>query len=231
LKQIRKRLTYANVMSSIAVFLILGGATAIAAKKIGTKQIKANAITTGKIKKNAVTKAKIKNGAIDGSKIADGSVTGSDINGPSTPFSQVVHRARGATQLVLTGAFQQLALSPANYTQLTGEDDQFMGALDVTFPAGCTQPRSVQAALSIDSPNPAVLTTQDVVAFGFFTDTGAGTVNKRVELGPWPGLGSATRFGPELDKGHTLSVLALGSCNTGSGIVATRVGVDVLGTK
>jgi hypothetical protein len=31
LKQIRKRLTYANVMSSIAVFLILGGATAFAA--------------------------------------------------------------------------------------------------------------------------------------------------------------------------------------------------------
>ena len=35
MKQIRKRLTYANVMSSIAVFLVLGGATAFAASKIG----------------------------------------------------------------------------------------------------------------------------------------------------------------------------------------------------
>ncbi|HEX7060009.1 MAG TPA: hypothetical protein VF176_09185 [Solirubrobacterales bacterium] len=69
MKQIRKRLTYANVMSSIAVFLILGGATAIAAKKIGTKQIKANAVTAGKIKKNAVTTAKIKNNAVTGSKV------------------------------------------------------------------------------------------------------------------------------------------------------------------
>ena len=48
MKQIRKRLTYANVMSSIAVFLVLGGATAIAAQqKIGTKQLKANSVTTG----------------------------------------------------------------------------------------------------------------------------------------------------------------------------------------
>ncbi len=69
MKQIRKRFTYANVMSSIAVFLILGGATAIAAKKIGTKQLKANSVTTGKIKKNAVTTAKIKNNAVTGAKV------------------------------------------------------------------------------------------------------------------------------------------------------------------
>ena len=69
MKQIRKRITYANVMSSIAVFLVLGGATAIAAKKIGTKQLKANSVTTGKIKKNAVTTAKIKNNAVTGAKI------------------------------------------------------------------------------------------------------------------------------------------------------------------
>jgi hypothetical protein len=89
-KQIRKRLTYANVMSSIAVFLILGGATAVAAKKIGSNEIKGNSITTGKIKKNAVTASKIKknsistsklqNGAVTGDKVKDGSLTGADIN-------------------------------------------------------------------------------------------------------------------------------------------------------
>jgi hypothetical protein len=74
-KQIRTRLTYANVMSSIAVFLILGGATAFAAKKIGSNEIKSNAITTGKIKKEAVAKAKIKNSAVDASKLATNAVT------------------------------------------------------------------------------------------------------------------------------------------------------------
>jgi hypothetical protein len=73
-KQVRKRLTYANVMSSIAVFLILGGATAIAAKKIGTKQLKAGAVTTGKIKKEAVTTAKIKKDAVTGAKVNESSL-------------------------------------------------------------------------------------------------------------------------------------------------------------
>jgi hypothetical protein len=51
-------------MSSIAVFLVLGGATALAAglakNSVGTKQLKNNAVTTKKIKKNAVTGAKVK---------------------------------------------------------------------------------------------------------------------------------------------------------------------------
>lgn len=80
MKQIRKRLTYANVMSSIAVFLVLGGATAFAASKIGANQLKANSVLTGKIKKGAVTSAKIKNNAITTSKIADKAVTGAKID-------------------------------------------------------------------------------------------------------------------------------------------------------
>jgi hypothetical protein len=63
-QQIRKRLTYANVMSSIAVFLVLGGAAFAATKlpknSVGTKQLKKNAVTTQKIKKGAVTGAKVK---------------------------------------------------------------------------------------------------------------------------------------------------------------------------
>jgi len=79
-KQIAKRLTYANVMSSIAVFLVLGGATAFAATKIGSNEIKGNAITTGKIKKEAVTTSKIKDSSITTTKIANDAVTGAKIN-------------------------------------------------------------------------------------------------------------------------------------------------------
>jgi hypothetical protein len=74
-KQIRKRLTYANVMSSLAVFLILGGATAFAATKIGANQLKANSVKTGKIVKEAVTTSKLKNSSVDTAKIADNAVT------------------------------------------------------------------------------------------------------------------------------------------------------------
>ncbi|MGN6663507.1 MAG: hypothetical protein ACTHK6_04780 [Solirubrobacterales bacterium] len=55
MKQLRKRLTFANVMSMIAVFVALG-ATAFAATQlpknsVGTKQLKKNAVTAAKIKK------------------------------------------------------------------------------------------------------------------------------------------------------------------------------------
>jgi len=63
-KHVRKRLTYANVMSSIAVFLVLGGATAFAASSLGK-----NTVGSKQIKKNAVTTAKIKNGAVTGAKV------------------------------------------------------------------------------------------------------------------------------------------------------------------
>jgi hypothetical protein len=74
LKQLRKRLTYANVMSSIAVFLVLGGGAAFAASQlgknsVGTRQLKKNAVTKAKIKRNAVTTAKIRNGAVTGAKV------------------------------------------------------------------------------------------------------------------------------------------------------------------
>ena len=77
MKQIRKRLTYANVMSSIAVFLVLGGGAAIAAgqlgkNSVGSKQLKKNAVTTAKIKKGAVTGAKVKPGSLKASNFAAG---------------------------------------------------------------------------------------------------------------------------------------------------------------
>jgi hypothetical protein len=62
-------------MSSIAIFLMLGGATAFAATKIGANEIKANSIKTGKIVKEAVTAGKIKKNAVTESRIADGAVT------------------------------------------------------------------------------------------------------------------------------------------------------------
>lgn len=74
-EQTHRRLTYANVMSTIAVFLTLSGASALAAgqlakNSVGSRQLKSKAVTTGKIADNA----------INGAKVANGSLTGSDIN-------------------------------------------------------------------------------------------------------------------------------------------------------
>ena len=76
----KPRLSYANVTSTLALFIALGGATALAATKlpdnsVGEFQLRSGAITAKKIRKNAVTAPKIKAGAIKQGKIAGGSIT------------------------------------------------------------------------------------------------------------------------------------------------------------
>lgn len=61
---LRSRLTYANVVATLALFLVLAGGTAFAASQLGK-----NTVGSKQLKKNAVTTAKIKNGAVTGAKI------------------------------------------------------------------------------------------------------------------------------------------------------------------
>lgn len=77
MRKIAARLSYANVMSTLAVFLLLGGAGAYAAKKqkIGSTQLKASAVTTSKIKNGAVGGSKLAAAAVGVDKLADGAVT------------------------------------------------------------------------------------------------------------------------------------------------------------
>jgi hypothetical protein len=60
----RPRLTYANVMSTIAVFIALGGTSyAVARNSIGTAQLKNNAVTSAKIKNRTVATRDLTPGA------------------------------------------------------------------------------------------------------------------------------------------------------------------------
>ena len=74
MRAVRQRLTYANVVATLALFLALSGGVVWAANKIGTKNLKANAVTAGKIKRNAVTSAKIRGSAVTTAKIKAGAV-------------------------------------------------------------------------------------------------------------------------------------------------------------
>ena len=61
-KNVMPRLTYANVMSTVAVFGMLAGGTAwAAASAIGTSGIKNGAVTTKKLHADAVTGGKVAN--------------------------------------------------------------------------------------------------------------------------------------------------------------------------
>jgi hypothetical protein len=72
-RKLRERLTYANVMTALALFLAIGGvsyaATQLPKNAVGSKQLKKNAVTGAKIKKQTITAAKVKNGTLTGTQI------------------------------------------------------------------------------------------------------------------------------------------------------------------
>jgi hypothetical protein len=63
MEKLRTRLTYANVIATLALFLALGGgayaATQLPKNSVGSKQLKKNSVTAAKIKNGAVTGAKV----------------------------------------------------------------------------------------------------------------------------------------------------------------------------
>jgi hypothetical protein len=60
---VRGKLTYANVVASLALFLAIGGvsyaATQLPKNSVGARQLKTNAVTAAKIKDGAITGAKL----------------------------------------------------------------------------------------------------------------------------------------------------------------------------
>jgi hypothetical protein len=76
LASLRCRLTYANVMSSIAVFVALGGgayAISIPKESVGARQLKPNAVSSKKVKDRSLTADDFKRGqlpALRGAKAA-----------------------------------------------------------------------------------------------------------------------------------------------------------------
>jgi hypothetical protein len=246
MQAIGKRLTYSNVVSTLALFLVLAGGAAYAAKvpkksvgpaqlkanAVTTAKIKANAVTTRKIKKNAVANGKIKNGAVESAKIADGSVTRTDLAEATLPYSRIVHEARGSSTVAVPTEAGKLAVFPLNgstYTQEAGRDDSYVGAVDVTISPGCKEERTAIAFLTVDSPNPLLPAAQDIVAWGLYEDKASSQVSARINLGPY--IFGGVRFQPGSPTNHTLALTVQGQCKTGTGITATSGAVDVIGTK
>jgi uncharacterized protein YjbI with pentapeptide repeats len=79
-RKLRSRMTYANVVSTIALGLAIGGGTAYAATRIGTSNIRYHAVTGSKLSTNSVTASKVKNSALSGSDIRDNSLHSGDIH-------------------------------------------------------------------------------------------------------------------------------------------------------
>jgi len=122
---IRKRLTYANVMSSIAVFLVLGGAafaaTQLPKNSVGTKQLKKNAVTSAKVKDGSLKSGDFAAGQLPagpqgpkGDKGEKGAKGDAGAPGaPGAPGATNVTVARAEVSLPAGGSANQVAVCPA----------------------------------------------------------------------------------------------------------------------
>jgi hypothetical protein len=74
MRRLRSKLSYANVMATLAVFIALGGTsyavTALPRNSVGSRQLR----------RHAVTNSKIAPGAVSGSRVKPNALTGAEIN-------------------------------------------------------------------------------------------------------------------------------------------------------
>lgn len=126
MKPVRPRLTYANVVATLALFLALGGGAAFAASKITSGDIAAGAIKTANLHERAVTSGKLAIGAVRGNQVAAAALSSAQIKpGSIEPASLQVPVTIDANPSGGSFALQNSAgaypLTNATWTQSPGE--------------------------------------------------------------------------------------------------------------
>lgn len=97
MKTLKRRLSFADVVSCIALFVALGG-TAFAAVRLGPGEVKTvniarQAVTSAKIKREAVTSGKIRNGSVNALDIGAGQVTEEKIDSGAVTGKKIGKKA------------------------------------------------------------------------------------------------------------------------------------------
>ena len=62
--RIRSRLTFANVVSLLALFIALGGSSYAVVTRVGTKEIRNNSVRTGDLRNNDIRSRDVRNGTL-----------------------------------------------------------------------------------------------------------------------------------------------------------------------
>ena len=204
--RIRDRLTYANVMATIAVFGVLAGGGAYAASKIRGEDIARHAVGTAKLKPEAVTKGKVAKGALTTSHIKNGSLLAGDF--ADGELSGIVARVRGNDHVETKHHGTPYPLNDATWTQKAGALNMIYGRVAIDEPADCVGPS----------------TPGDGVGVEVFVD------------GSPVGASSGGTFGPILlwepseDVEHTMTASADDACEPGRNVhgTVTMVEADVV---
>jgi hypothetical protein len=128
------RFTYANVVSTLALFLALGGGVAYAADKVRSGDLAPGAVHTSDLFKRAVTSGKLAVGAVRTNQIADGAVGSKQIGtaavAPSNLQFPVFYAASPS------GGSAPITPGPDPYPITGGAWTQNPGSIEVVFGVG-----------------------------------------------------------------------------------------------
>jgi hypothetical protein len=107
LAKLRARLTYANVVSTICLCLVVGGGSAYAANTIFSTDIVDGEVKTADLANLAVTNGKLATSAVTSSKLVDGQVLTGDLAGGAVTSAKIADGGVGTLDVgtnALTGA-------------------------------------------------------------------------------------------------------------------------------
>ncbi len=105
---VRKRVSYSNVIATMALFIALGGvavAAGLPKNSVGPKQLKRGAVTAAKIRKQAVNSAKLAPKSVIAGKLAENSV------GPGNIGNGAVTTAKLAANSVIASTIKNSVIT------------------------------------------------------------------------------------------------------------------------
>jgi hypothetical protein len=134
-QRIRSHLTYANVMATLAVFLVLGSGTALASYVVSSNSQVGSGTISGH-KPPSGDHSNLIAGSVNGQDVADNSVGGADVNESSLLVSRVIAQPTGgtlSTNGLTTGGQTSYPLSSATFTQPPNEIVEFVSQIKATL--------------------------------------------------------------------------------------------------
>ncbi|WP_372734911.1 hypothetical protein [Nocardioides sp.] len=161
---IRSRLTYANVVATLALVVAMGGTGAYAAQ----------------LGKNTVASKQVKNNSLTGKDIKDGKLTGADVAKDSLTGAQVKESTLGPVPNASKLGGQPAAVFNRNSKQVKGTFTEGNPLVAPVGPFGSVH-------LFCDDKNTVGNLTDDVMGLGYQINTGpSGVAMQRAAFSPTP---------------------------------------------
>jgi hypothetical protein len=171
LKRIAQRLTYANVMATIALFFAIGGTTIAGAQALLTgADIKNGSLTAADLANSSVTKKKISTGAVRSRSVRNGSLRSVDIRNGSLRAADLSTAAREVLKGYKTLSFTSPDIADLS-DPVTVLDEQLLGNGVYLISGRVTFTNNSGAQQGVDCV--VLLEGNQVTGFGTTLDDGA----------------------------------------------------------